>query len=201
MNSLSQTIRLEKLTEENFEAFSSFINCEDDGCYCSFWHQKISSMEEWDQLKSKTPEKNKSCLLEKVRSRFHVGVLAYQGSELVAWISVGPAIDFYWAWRRITQLGDSAKTVAIIPCITRKTELRNQITETELLLALKDYAKTQGWSAIEGYPFNRETLDRLGESFTWPGYPEDFEKAGFKRIGDHWLNSKEYSRSIYRVDL
>lgn len=198
---MSSSIRLEKLTEQNFETFASFINCEDGGCYCSFWHQKISSMEEWDKRKTEEPLKNKECVLEKIRSRFHLGVLAYQGDELVAWVSVGPAIDFYWAWRRVGQLGDSAKTIAVIPCITRKTEARDRITEASLLNALKAYGKEQGWTAIEGYPFDRETIDRLGESVTWAGFPEDFIKAEYKRVGDHWLASKENPRSIYRIEL
>lgn len=194
-------IRLEKLTEANFETFAGFINCEDGGCYCSFWHQKFASLEEWDQRKANEPEKNKACVLEKIRARFHLGVLAYQGDELVAWISVGPVTDFHWAWRRIPQIGESAKSVAAIPCITRKSDLRNRVSEASLLEALKAYGKDQGWTAIEGYPFNQETIDRLGDAVTWPGYPKDFSEAGYQRVGDHWLNSQEYGRSIYRVEL
>lgn len=149
-------LRLEPLSESNFEAFASIINCEDAGCYCSFWHQKWSSMEEWDKRKAEAPDKNKACMLEKVRSRFHVGVLVYRESEIVAWVS-----------------------------------------EASIFQELVAYSKQQGWAAIEGYPFDRETIDRLGDKVTWPGFPEDFVEAGFKRVGDHWLNSKEYARSIY----
>lgn len=158
-------------------------------------------MDEWDKRKAEEPEKNKACVLYRVRSRFHLGVLAYQGNDLVAWISVGPMIDFYWTWKRVGQVGDSAKTIAAIPCITRKSEFRNRVTEASILKALIPYAKEQGWSAIEGYPFDRETIDRLSDAVAWPGFPEDFVEAGFKRVGDHWLNSKEYARSIYRVEL
>ena len=158
-------------------------------------------MEEWDKRKAEAPEKNRACMLEKVRSRFHLGVLVYRDSETVAWVSVGPMPEFYWAWKRVGNVGDSAKTVAVIPCITRKTEYRRQVSEASILQALRPYAKQQGWSAIEGYPFDRETIDRLGDAVTWPGFPEDFVEAGFTRIGEHWLNSKEYARSIYRLDL
>jgi hypothetical protein len=158
-------------------------------------------MEEWDKRKAEEPGKNKACMLEKVRSRFHLGVLVYRGSEIVAWVSVGPMPEFYWAWKRVGQTGDAAKTVAVIPCITRKTEFRDQVSEASILTALRSYGKQQGWSAIEGYPFDRETIDRLGDAVTWPGFPEDFAEAGFKRVGDHWLNSKEYARSIYRMEL
>ena len=136
-----------------------------------------------------------------MRSRFHLGALVYREQEVVAWLSVGPMPEFYWAWRRIAQVGEAAKTIAVIPCLTRKTELRNEISEASILQLLPAYGQMQGWSAIEGYPFDRETLDRLGEAVTWPGTPEDFETAGFKRVGAHWLNSKEYARSIYRLEL
>jgi hypothetical protein len=198
---MSQPIRLERLTEGNFETFASFINCEDGGCYCSFWHQKFSSMQEWDKRKAEEPQNNKACMLDKVRSRFHLGVLAYQGQELVAWISVGPLPDFYWAWRRVAQVGESAKTVAGVMCLTRKTECRDRVSEASLLEALKAYGREQGWAAIEGYPFLRETIDRVGDGVTWPGFPEAFAEAGFERVGEHWLSSNEYGRAICRFPL
>ena len=84
-------------------------------------------------------------------------------------------------------------------------ELEDSMTRYErgvgLLKALKAYGKEQGWTAIEGYPFDRETIDRLGDAVTWPGFPEDFAEAGFTRVREHWLNSKEHSRSIYQLGL
>ena len=158
-------------------------------------------MDEWEKQKSETPERNKACVLEKIRGRFHLGVLAYRDKDLVAWISVGPLTDFYWTWKRVVQVGENAKTIAAIPCITRKTEFRNVVSEASLLTALKQYGKEQDWTAIEGYPFERETIDRHGSKFTWPGFPEDFMEAGFNRVDSHWLSSTEYPRSIYRVEL
>ncbi len=198
---MNSEIRLERLTEENFEIFSSFLNRHDSGCYCSFWHQKFSSMDQWDKRKAEEPEKNKACMLEKIRAQFHPGVLAYQGTDLVGWVSVGPLIDFYWAWKRVAQVGEGAKTVAAIPCITRNRDFRDRVTEASILKPLRQYGKEQGWTAIEGYPFDREAIDRLGDAITWAGFPEDFAEAGFKRSGEHWLNSKDYARSIYRYEL
>lgn len=198
---MTQCIRLEQLTETNFEAFAAFLNCQDSGCYCSFWHQKWNSMAEWDQRKAEAPDLNKSCMLDKVRSRFHVGVLAYQGERSVAWISVGPLPDFYWAWRRVAQLGGEAKTVAGILCITRKTDVRDSLPESVLLKALQDYGRQMGWSVIEGYPFDRSALDQHGKAVAWAGFPEDFEAAGYHKIGEHWLSSKDAARSIYRLEI
>jgi len=201
MSQTDDSLELRNLSEKNFEEFSTFLNCQDSGCYCSFWHQKFSSMDEWHERKKKSPELNKSCMLEKVRSKFHLGVLVYRKNELVAWISVGPFVDFYWAWKRVAQLGDAAKNIAGILCITRKTTARDSLPESELLKYLMPYAKTQGWTSVEGYPFDRAALDKHGSAVAWAGFPEDFQKAGFKRIADHWLNSGDYPRSIYEMQL
>ena len=200
---MEATITIERFSDANIEHYEQLTKQGDDGklCYCSFWHSKWSSMADYDQAKKDHPERLKACVVERMHSHFHVGVIAYADGKPCAWVSVGPLTDFYWAWRRVGQLGDAARTVAAIICITRKTEARDRVTEASLLSALVPYAKQQGWSAIEGYPFDRETLDAKGEAVTWPGFPEDFQKTGFVRSGDHWLNSPEYARSIYRFEL
>ncbi|MFA6238559.1 MAG: hypothetical protein WC635_14590 [Bacteriovorax sp.] len=193
-----EKLECKPLTEQNFEEFSSFLNCQDTGCYCSFWHQKISSMDEWDKRKAENPELNKSCVLDKVRSKFHLGVLVYREKKLVAWVSVGPLIDFYWAWKRVVQVGEDAKNIAGITCITRKTDVRDSLPESNILEALKIYGKERGWTSIEGYPFDRSALDKHGKALTWAGFPEDFESANFQRTGEHWLSSAEATRSVYQ---
>jgi hypothetical protein len=57
-------------------------------------------MADWDQRKKEAPDLNRATVLEKVKSNFHVGVLAYRDSELLAWILISPLIDTYWFWRR-----------------------------------------------------------------------------------------------------
>lgn len=198
---MTPEIKLETLSEKNFEIFAEFINSQDAGCFCSFWHQKFTSMNEWDEQKAKRPESNNACMLERVRSHFHLGVLASQGDQMVAWISVGPMIDFYWTWRTVAQIGSEAKTTAAIPCITRKTEFQDTLPESALLKPLREYGKTQGWTAIEGYPFDTETIEKVGSSITWAGIPKDFSEAGYERIADHWLSSPEYKRSIWCANL
>lgn len=153
------------------------------------------------KAQSRRTSQNKACVLEKVRSRFHLGVLVYSQTEIVAWVSLGPLPEFFWAWRRVAQLGDASKGVAIIPCLTRKTECRDDLSEAAILKLLRPYGIQQGWSAIEGYLFDRDVIDRLGDAVTWPGSPEAFAEAGFVRTGDHWLSSQEFSRSVYRMEL
>ncbi|MGK5089095.1 GNAT family N-acetyltransferase [Bdellovibrionota bacterium FG-2] len=120
-------IRIEKLTEANFTDYEELTRCgKDGGCYCAFWHQKWASMESWIKREKEAPELNRATVLDRVRSGFHVGVLAYRGEELLGWISVGPLTDFYWTWKRAIAVGEASKNTAGITCITLAPKFRNQ---------------------------------------------------------------------------
>jgi GNAT superfamily N-acetyltransferase len=199
---MKHSIRLERLSEQNFADFESITRNESGGgCYCSFWHQKWSSRSDWDQQCKDAPEKNRATVLEKVRAGFHVGVLAYKDSKLAAWVSVGPVIDFYWSWRRVGALKEDANKTAGILCIAIVPEFRGQHLQQDLLEALKEYGSTQGWKSIEGYPFDRSAHEKHGEHVRWPGLPKAFEHAGYQRVESHWLNNAEAERSIFKWDL
>ncbi|NUM87860.1 MAG: hypothetical protein HUU37_01525 [Bdellovibrionales bacterium] len=195
-------IRIERLSEKNLPDYEKLTSCESGGgCYCSFWHQKWTSMADWEKCKKETPGVNRQIVLEKMRSGFHVGVLAYQGDSLAAWISVGPLIDFYWTWKRAIQVGEAAKSVAGILCFTVAPASRGQGLQSKILEALREYGKSQGWSAIEGYPFDDSALEKQKENAVWPGLAKGFIGAGFTRQGAHWLTGPGWERSIYRADL
>jgi len=196
------SIRIERLCESNFADYES-LTCRQahGGCYCSFWHQKWASLAEWEKSQKETPERNRQMVFEKMRSGFHVGVLAYQGSDLVAWLSVGPLIDFYWTWKRTIQVGEDAKSIAGITCFTVAPQHRGKGLQAKVLEALKLYGKEQSWKAIEGYPFDESALEKHKQEVIWPGLAKGFAKAGFTRTDPHWLSSPDAERSVYRVGL
>lgn len=195
-------IRIEKLSEENFKDYETLTSCESGGgCYCAFWHQKISSMEEWDTRKKENPMLNRQIVLDKVKTGFHVGVLAYSGNDLLAWISVGPLTDYYWTWKRMIHVGEDAKNIAGITCFTVAPKFRGQGLQAIILEQLIEYGKKVGWSAIEAYPFDQSAIEKHKEHVLWPGLTKGFEEAGFERIEAHWLNNPEAERSIFKVKL
>lgn len=196
------SIQIQRLNETPFSDYASLTSCESGGgCYCSFWHQKFTSLEEWETCKKETPLINRQIVFEKMRSGFHVGVLAYQDNDLVAWLSVGPLIDFQWTWKRVVQLGEIAKSIAGITCFTVAPKFRGKGLQSKILMALKDYGKSQGWVSIEGYPFDESALERQKEHAIWPGLAKGFIGAGFSYHSPHWLNGPGWERSIYRADL
>lgn len=200
---MNSEIVIKKLTNENLADYEKLTKHGDDGnlCYCSFWHQKWASMDEYKKTQRENPGRLKNCVIDRVNSGFHVGVIAYQNNKPVAWVSVGPLIDFYWAWKRVAQIGEKAKTTAGILCISVAEEFRNQGMQKQVLLALKDYGKENGWTAIEAYPFSDEAVAKHGKSLLWAGHREKFEQAGFKLSGQHWLSSVDYGRHIHQTSL
>jgi GNAT superfamily N-acetyltransferase len=199
---MEPTLQVKTLTEANFADFENITKHESGGgCYCSYWHQKWSSRADWDTQCQQSPEKNRAIVLEKVRAGFHVGVVVYEENKPIGWISVGPIPDFYWTWKRVAALGDQAGSIASIVCITASPTYRGSGFQVRALSALVDYGKTNGWKAIEGYPFDDSAIRKHGDVVFWPGFAKSYEKVGFTRIGEHWLNNPEAERSIYQIQL
>ncbi len=195
-------IRIEQLTEVNFTDYETLTSCESGGgCYCAFWHQKITSMQEWDSRKKENPLLNRQIVLDKVRTGYHVGVLAYCDDILAAWISIGPLIDFYWTWKRIAQLGEAAKEIAAIMCFTIAPDFRGKGLQAQLLKSLIAYAAQRSWKTIEAYPFDESAVEKHGDAVIWPGIAKAYSDAGFTRISPHWLSGPEAERSIFRIEL
>lgn len=200
---MNAEIRIEQFTDHNISDYEKLTKLGDDGklCYCSFWHAKWNSMAEYDKVKAENPDRLKACVVDRMRSQFHVGVIAYSGDKPCAWISVGPLIDFYWAWKRVAHIGEIAKTTAGIMCFTIAPEFRGQKLQRPILDALKAYGKEKGWTAIEAYPFAKEAIEKHGDALKWPGLVSGFQHAGYQKLQDHWLSSPDYQRYIYKIDL
>ena len=194
-------IELRPLTEANFADYEALTRAEASGktgCYCAFWHQKVSSSAEWERRQKEEPLKNRDAVLARVRGGFHVGVLAYEADAPIAWISVGPVNEVYWAWKRAAQLATDSATTAGITCFSVVPERRGDGLQVELLSALATYGKAAGWLVIEGYPFDVAAFEKHGAKVAWPGAPQGFAAAGFEVAGPHWLANADWPRSIVR---
>lgn len=200
---MKKQIKIEQFSDKNINEYDKLTKLGDDGklCYCSFWHAKWASMAEYDQAKKDRPEQLKSCVVERMRSNFHVGVIVYADNQPCAWVSVGPLTDFYWSWKRVARIGEIAKTTAGIMCFTLAPEFRGQGLQTQILNELKVYGKTKGWTSIEAYPFSDEAIAKHGEALKWPGLTSGYDKAGFNKLQDHWLSSPDAQRFIYSAEL
>ena len=195
---MSPEIRIERLNTKNFHDYEALTSLnKEKPCYCSWWHTNPESMEKYDQEKKENPNKFKNCVLNKVEHGFHVGVIAYENDTPIAWISVGPVNQFFWAWKRVIELKEKADKTAAIVCFNTAPSFRGKNKFAPIMEALIDYGKKQEWIAIEGYPFDESAIKKHGDAVLWPGLTLEFQKSGFKRVTDHWLSNENAERSIY----
>lgn len=197
-------IRLETLNTQNFPDYEA-LTCKEangkTGCFCAFWHQKWNSLEEWEKRQKEEPLKNRDMVKAKMHGGFHVGVLAYEENKLIGWVSLGPLTDFNWTMKRALKLGEAAHKTAGILCFNLAPDYRGKGYQELLLRELITYAKAQAWETLEGYPFDESARNLHGDKVAWPGYPESFVAAGFKRSEAHWLSQNEWERSIFTAAL
>lgn len=199
---MSHAIEIQALSERNFDDYVALTGCgRDGGCFCSFWHQRWASSDDWKARQRDAPDLNRECVRERLRSGFHVGVLAYRDGALLGWVAVAPLPEVYWCWRRVAQLGLDAERVAGILCMTLSPDARGEGMQSQVLSALADYGRSRTWKTLEGYPFDPSAIQLHGDELAWPGYTEGFRAAGFERSDSHWLSRSGHERSVYRLDL
>lgn len=195
-------IEIHPLSKSNFLDYERLTTLDKEKpCYCSWWHIKPRPMDQYDKEKKTEPKKFRDCVFAKVDSGFHVGVLAYENGKLVAWISVGPVNEFYWAFKRAAQLQEKAYNTAAIMCFNTAPEFRGVGKTPAVLRALSDYGKQLGWSGIESYPFDAAAIGKHGSTILWPGTHEEYLAADYTRLDKHWLSSDEYPRSIFYKEI
>lgn len=196
------TIELRQLSTSTFSDFEAATTLDKSKpCYCSWWHIKPQTEEAYDDEKRKGTNKFRDCMEAKMNTGFHMGVMAYENGEPIAWVAVGPLPEFYWAWKRVAALGASAEKTAAIMCFNTVPKHRGKQKTVPVLEALVDYGRQQGWTGIEAYPFDDVAIAKQGAAILWPGRPEEFLDAGYNRIDTHWLSQPGYERSVYLKNI
>lgn len=128
------------------------------------------------------PEK-KSAMHDLVTGGTPIGVLAYDKQVPAGWCSIAPRESYGGLPRsrkmpRATPVEVPTWTVL---CFFVARPYRGQgLTET-LLVGAIDYARAQGATVIEAYPF-----DTAGNSSTHRGHSSVFAKLHFHREGARW---------------
>ena len=129
-----------------------------------------------------TAESRRRAALAKLarRRKNSAGLVAYQGSEPIGWISLGPRYDFSRvANSRATPPVDDVPAW-VIPCITVRKGHRGQGVAVAMIRAAVDYAGKRGAPAVEAHP--RAAGKRVHDDFAFFGTEAMFKKAGFRKI-------------------
>jgi len=145
------------------------------GCWCLWWRLPHA---EFGRLRRAQRRRRLQAL---VRRGAPPGLIGYADGQPVAWVSLGPRVDFaaIEASRLLRRLDD--RPVWSVVCFFVRHDRRRQGWMRRLLRAAADYAAAHGATLLEGYP-----LDCAGRRLTgyagYTGVASTFAAEGFREV-------------------
>lgn len=128
-----------------------------------------------------------------------IGVLAYDGDEVVGWAAVAPrAVTTFARNRKIPHIDDL--DVWSVWCIRVRPGHRGKGISHPLLAGAVEFARSQGAPAIEGYPVDNGGM-KVDLTMAYVGTRALFEKAGFHKAADTTSVLSGFPRVVMRLDL
>ncbi|HEX6237240.1 MAG TPA: GNAT family N-acetyltransferase [Acidimicrobiales bacterium] len=128
-----------------------------------------------------------------------IGVLAYEGGEVVGWAAVAPRTDTTFARnRKIPHVDDV--DVWSVWCIRVRPGHRKQGISLPLLRGAVEFARERGAPAIEGYPVDNRG-EKVDTTMAYVGTRGLFERAGFTKAADTDSVLDGFPRVLMRLDL
>jgi GNAT superfamily N-acetyltransferase len=128
-----------------------------------------------------------------------LGVLAYDGEEVVGWAAVAPRADTAFARSRTIPRVDDLDVWSVW-CIRVRPGHRGTGISHPLLAGAIAYARSQGAPAIEGYPVDNRGA-KVDSTMAYVGTRALFEKAGFRKAADTSSVAGGFPRVLMRMDL
>lgn len=128
-----------------------------------------------------------------------IGVLAYDGDEVVGWAAVAPRADTTFARsRKIPHVDDLDVWSAW--CIRVRPGHRGKGISHDLLQGAIAFAREQGAPALEGYPVDNQG-EKVDRTMAYVGTRGLFERAGFTKVADTDSVLDGFPRVLMRHDL
>ena len=146
------------------------------GCWCMWWRLK---RKDWE---ANQYAGNRAAMKALVEDGTVPGLLAYAGSQPIGWVSIAPREDFPVLQRSPVLKPVDEQPVWSIVCFYLHPDYRGQGLTRHLLTAAVDYARQQGATLIEGYPYDPQGRDDLSSVSTFTGLLSVFEEAGFSEV-------------------
>lgn len=157
------------------------------GCWCMWWRLTRS------QFTKQKGAGNKKALRKIVAAGRVPGLLAYAGSQPIAWCSMAPREDFPVLERsRILKRVDNAPVWSVV-CFFVARPFRRKGVTVKLLRAAVEYARARGARIVEGYPVEPRK-GAMPDVFAYTGTASAFRKAGFTEV-----LRRSQSRPIMRI--
>ncbi len=128
-----------------------------------------------------------------------IGVLAYDGDDVVGWAAVAPRAETTFARnRKIPMVDDLA--VWSVWCIRVRPGHRRAGISHHLLEGAVAFARECGAPAIAGYPVDNKR-EKVDLTMAYVGTRRLFEQAGFTKVADTDSTLDGFPRVLMRLDL
>jgi GNAT superfamily N-acetyltransferase len=128
-----------------------------------------------------------------------IGVLAYDGDEVVGWAAVAPRSRTSFARsNRIPHVDETE--VWSIWCLRVRPGHRGEGISHALLAGAVDFARAQGAPALEGYPVDNKG-EKVDLTMAFVGTRGLFEQAGFAVAAETTSKLDGFPRVLMRLDL
>jgi GNAT superfamily N-acetyltransferase len=151
------------------------------GCWCMFWRLPAKEWSAGTGSAARDPVHGNRVKLEHVvRAGGPIGLLAYVDGTPAGWCAVAPRPTYprVFASPTLAPADPDEPGVWSVTCFFVGRKHRRVGLANALLDAAVDWAKSQGATAVEGYPVEpRDVRGNAGDFFT--GTVGQFERAGF----------------------
>jgi GNAT superfamily N-acetyltransferase len=164
------------------------------GCWCMFFRKTSTEMSNAKAVD------NRADLQALAGAEPAPGLLAYEGSDAVGWVGLGPRAGFARLVRsRNLKPIDDLPTWSVV-CFYIARRRRGEGIAHDLLDGAVAYALANRAPAIEGYA--RDATDtRLSPDVAYPGTVRLFESAGFREIARYLPPGGGTARVTMRREL
>jgi GNAT superfamily N-acetyltransferase len=129
-----------------------------------------------------------------------IGVLAYEGDEVVGWAAVAPRSDTTFPRNRKIPHLDDREDVWSIWCLRVRPGYRGRGISHPLLVGAVEFARSQGAGLIEGYPVDNDG-EKVDQTMAYVGTRALFEKAGFHKAADTTSVINGFPRILMRLEV
>lgn len=128
-----------------------------------------------------------------------IGVLAYDGDEVVGWAAVARRADTSFARSRTIPRIDDLDVWSVW-CIRVRPGRRGEGISHALVGGAVDFARSRDAPAIEGYPVDNRGR-KVDLTMAYVGTRALFEKAGFHKAADTSSVISGFPRVLMRLEL
>ena len=159
------------------------------GCWCMGWRLTTKDFE------AQKGTGNRLAMKQLFESGPPPGLLAYDGTQAVAWCSLSPRSVFSrLITSRVLKSVDAREVWSVSCFLIRKSHRKRGLT-LALLQAAEAFVRGQGGQILEGYPIAPKKKP-YPAVYAWTGFETAFLKAGFTEV----LRRSE-TRPILRKEL